>query len=1055
MNKRGISAIVATVLIILVTVAAVTIIWIVIIPMISEGTSFHDPNLRLNVQTSDGYTVYDPDLKFATIQIYRGADESDLLGIELIFGFEGNSVRHFVRNFPESNGMNVYYIDLGAFGVAPTSIGVAPVFSDGEIGSLLSEFDSEIPLADLSTFDSDLFEGPNGGYTGGRIDPNEPSVTTCLITGVSWSTTGPVIEGTSVSLNVFGNSFCDGESVSFMIRENDLFGRNDYPNIQPSLVVFVGGSATGTWTAEYQQDGLLGINDPPEYYFITTLVSDDSVSRSSGTADMLRVNKVVVPVCDGVAIEPPEVCDGNLLNGQTCVTLGFDYGTLDCASNCLSYDTSGCSNNPVTGAIIIDHTSVALFDDIPQYYIDEVKKMSLYYPGESHGSYIIIGMDLIDDGKYASNVMVSSTPEAYTDQYLRVLRDSRGEEDTWTNTAAISGLNNFLQTNDFDAFIFGWCWDTTWHNGVGGGIDPVYQVRWAGSTVGGPEGDLRWGLDLEDRALTGNSLSATNYTQSWDYYQQNNPNSWVVFSTGPAESGGELGYQRWLKHEFIRNWVRNSGDKVLFDYADILNYNEDNEVKLVTWIDSGGTLQTFPERHDDNELDLDGTYVEDGDHIGEVGAVRLAKAVWVLLAMRAGWDGIPVSCVSEICDDGVDNDCDGDVDCLDSDCFVAAVCQVPSCSEGLISSVCDCGGTSYGNGYCCSGVYQGGVCGLNTFSDSFIDSSNIFSNNGIIISGNAMLSGGLDYNSDVSLVSVYEFSDALNLGTDTKGNNNMDYVYGTPAQSSSFPVGFGGNSINLNGVSALSSEIVNTLDATANHTLCWWANPSSLGNSRNQFARASNYDTWPINTGLGYRWATSGGGWNYLDISNVYSANTWVHICNVYDRSILTKSVFINGGFRGSNILINNIVTSSSPWAIGAYCFSAINCGGRWQGLIYQPMWFNRVLSDGEINSVYSNTYFGNGGGTGDFISIVLSSGVKSVVEVTGVSWDETGVGGGNIIVVQVSANNGDNWYNVVNGGSLAQGSFVSGSQLRYRVTFNSVDSTLTMDNFNINWREV
>lgn len=36
MNKRGISAIVATVLIILITVASVTIIWVAIIPLISD-----------------------------------------------------------------------------------------------------------------------------------------------------------------------------------------------------------------------------------------------------------------------------------------------------------------------------------------------------------------------------------------------------------------------------------------------------------------------------------------------------------------------------------------------------------------------------------------------------------------------------------------------------------------------------------------------------------------------------------------------------------------------------------------------------------------------------------------------------------------------------------------------------------------------------------------------------------------------------------------------------------------------------------------------------------
>ena len=38
-------------------------------------------------------------------------------------------------------------------------------------------------------------------------------------------------------------------------------------------------------------------------------------------------------------------------------------------------------------------------------------------------------------------------------------------------------------------------------------------------------------------------------------------------------------------------------------------------------------------------LDLDGSYTEDGDHIGQRGALRLAKAMWWMLARMAGWDG--------------------------------------------------------------------------------------------------------------------------------------------------------------------------------------------------------------------------------------------------------------------------------------------------------------------------------------------------------------------------------------------------------------------------------
>ncbi len=44
---------------------------------------------------------------------------------------------------------------------------------------------------------------------------------------------------------------------------------------------------------------------------------------------------------DGV-IDPPEVCDGNNLGGETCASQGFTGGTLACSGDCLSFDTAGC-----------------------------------------------------------------------------------------------------------------------------------------------------------------------------------------------------------------------------------------------------------------------------------------------------------------------------------------------------------------------------------------------------------------------------------------------------------------------------------------------------------------------------------------------------------------------------------------------------------------------------------------------------------------------------------------------------------------------------------------
>ena len=48
---------------------------------------------------------------------------------------------------------------------------------------------------------------------------------------------------------------------------------------------------------------------------------------------------------DGI-LDPSEVCDGLALDSETCVTLGYDSGTLACASDCLSFVTTACVGVP-------------------------------------------------------------------------------------------------------------------------------------------------------------------------------------------------------------------------------------------------------------------------------------------------------------------------------------------------------------------------------------------------------------------------------------------------------------------------------------------------------------------------------------------------------------------------------------------------------------------------------------------------------------------------------------------------------------------------------------
>ncbi|NLD64868.1 MAG: hypothetical protein GX646_13350, partial [Bacteroidales bacterium] len=52
--------------------------------------------------------------------------------------------------------------------------------------------------------------------------------------------------------------------------------------------------------------------------------------------------------------------------------------------------------------IIADHTVVDRYDDIPQEYIDKVKRMWLSYAGESHSYAVRAGLNYLEaiDSKY-------------------------------------------------------------------------------------------------------------------------------------------------------------------------------------------------------------------------------------------------------------------------------------------------------------------------------------------------------------------------------------------------------------------------------------------------------------------------------------------------------------------------------------------------------------------------------------------------------------------------------------------------------------------------------
>ena len=312
------------------------------------------------------------------------------------------------------------------------------------------------------------------------------------------------------------------------------------------------------------------------------------------------------------------------------------------------------------GQIIADHRIVADFDKIPPYYISEVKKMFVSVPGESHSAAYRYGCELLEASypAYQVNVLESGTPEAYTDQHLRLSRVTwgdydnssgwiydYGEEDWFTNTTAIARTKagiTYCNTHSLTlaAIGFGWCTDM-FYGTPSNTTDPVYGCHWSGASQQGPEGDRCWGLDDADYTITGNTVNLDTYlnvTQQYiDYCTTNSIPTKVFFTTGPVDGvvGGytpEKGYVAYLKHERIRDYVKANPARILFDYADILCYDNDGTPTTTTW-----NGHTFPIITTTNLGD------ETEGHIGSAGCIRLAKAMWWMLARLAGWNGVDSS----------------------------------------------------------------------------------------------------------------------------------------------------------------------------------------------------------------------------------------------------------------------------------------------------------------------------------------------------------------------------------------------------------------------------
>jgi hypothetical protein len=298
MHKRGISSIVTTVLIILVSVILATTLFFAGKAAIGKINQI-DKNVYLEIVTSEGYTVWDNQSRLATVQIRRGQDESDAVGVDVIFSFEGNSVTHFVLDMPARNSKMVYKINLSNYPGELSSIKIIPVFIDGSLGETANEISlANIVQDDLSNLvdAGEVFETPTG------------------------------VSGSVIVKEYFGGGGGGGGSAT---TEDD--GDPDDGVIDPCVLGCSGYTEAGC-SVDFCNFGNCILDQG---------VCVENVTDDSG-GDQPQVPAPAT--CNNGVVESGEVCDGSDLGVfSSCSHLpGYTGGNLFCNSNCLSYNYNSC-----------------------------------------------------------------------------------------------------------------------------------------------------------------------------------------------------------------------------------------------------------------------------------------------------------------------------------------------------------------------------------------------------------------------------------------------------------------------------------------------------------------------------------------------------------------------------------------------------------------------------------------------------------------------------------------------------------------------------------------
>ena len=299
---------------------------------------------------------------------------------------------------------------------------------------------------------------------------------------------------------------------------------------------------------------------------------------------------------------------------------------------------------PSQALITVDHNSIALFDQIPDQYIQAAANLDMLFIDRSVGGNINEGLDCLSyesdeaapsrcsrythvDSRYSVDPSVvswyhpggydrSNWDFLYWDELPQSVRDANGNCSSWDQkTQCFMDFMNDGTINQYDVVSYQFS----------------YLMVTDGSTIDDQPGGFFW----DNSTLTDEfDLEA--------FEAQHSDKTFIYWTTSLARSIGTTDSDNF--NDQMRQYANDHG-KILFDVADILSHDPDGnpcyDNRDGVPYDNGNTSENHP---DDglNLLAICSQYTTevDGGHLGSVsaGMIRVSEGFWVLMAQIAGWD---------------------------------------------------------------------------------------------------------------------------------------------------------------------------------------------------------------------------------------------------------------------------------------------------------------------------------------------------------------------------------------------------------------------------------